>query len=53
MKKTGEKNVNGQLKLDLPSNTAQPNYNTGKVVNINDYSKRAFVQYIVKNSKSF
>ncbi|MDB4921512.1 hypothetical protein [Mucilaginibacter sp.] len=54
MKKLPENPKNDQLKMDFPLKTSNnANYNSGKVININDRSIKAFASFIVKNSKSF
>jgi len=54
MKKPGQNYKGVQLKLDFSSNNfSKAPYSTGKIINMNHYSRRAFASYIVKNSKSF
>jgi len=52
MKNSNQKG--SQLQINFAANTNSKNvFSPGKVININQYSKKAFASYIVKNSKSF
>ena len=54
MKKAEQNQKYSQLKLDFSTgNSPKNSFSNGKVININNYSRKAFASFIVKNSKSF